>query len=262
VIEVPRNQTKKYDNKYEELVSRIVEATNWQNAIKPSDLRSNDPRQISLERELRKQGFQYLRKRMTKAEARRVIGSQYRMLIKKEDLAKAVADCLSPSLSRLAGKEKLFDEDDYYNMIFAGHSTRFFIACYWLARSVNRAAWGSKDMKWAKLVAQRVLWLDLGEDLEKHATRLASALQNPLASSELEAAMRRTIEPVLTAAVRSYRANRGLGNQTLDIQTYFKQKESYERFERYWESRDSKKYLAARRRLADALRVVPIHTND
>ena len=48
-------------------VSKIVAATNWQNAIKASDLMSNDRRQIDLERNLRKLDYQYLRKRQSKS---------------------------------------------------------------------------------------------------------------------------------------------------------------------------------------------------
>ena len=55
---------------FETLVSRIVSATNWQNAIKPSDLMSNDRRQIEVERQFRKLDYLYIRKRMTKGEAR------------------------------------------------------------------------------------------------------------------------------------------------------------------------------------------------
>src|SRR5690349_20645052 len=65
VIAIPRNRDDGSDH-YEDLVSRIVEATNFQNAIKPSDLRSNDHEQVRIEREFRRLGFQYLRKRESK----------------------------------------------------------------------------------------------------------------------------------------------------------------------------------------------------
>ena len=54
---------------FEELVSRVVQGTNWQSAIKQSDLMSNDRTQIELERALRKIGYLYLRKRQTKGKA-------------------------------------------------------------------------------------------------------------------------------------------------------------------------------------------------
>ena len=48
VISVPRSANGT-SNHFETLVSRIVSATNWQNAIRPSDLMSNDRRQIEIE---------------------------------------------------------------------------------------------------------------------------------------------------------------------------------------------------------------------
>ncbi len=46
---------------FDGLLSRIVQGTNWQNAISPSDLVSNDRKQIEIERNLRKLGYIYLR---------------------------------------------------------------------------------------------------------------------------------------------------------------------------------------------------------
>ncbi len=80
VIQIPRgddNSARRFDL----LVSRIVQATNWQNAIRASDLMSNDRQQVAIEREFRKAGYQYLRKRQTKGEARRAAKSQFRFLV-------------------------------------------------------------------------------------------------------------------------------------------------------------------------------------
>ena len=51
VIQVPRGATSDQDE-FDALVSQIVEGANWQNAIKSSDLVSNDRRQVELQREL------------------------------------------------------------------------------------------------------------------------------------------------------------------------------------------------------------------
>jgi len=68
-------------DQFDTLVSNIVQATNWQNAIRASDLISNDRRQIEIERQFRKLGYWYIRKRQTKSEARRIAGSKrYHML--------------------------------------------------------------------------------------------------------------------------------------------------------------------------------------
>lgn len=74
VISIPRED---HTNEvaFEKLVSNIVAATNWQNAILPSDLRANDQRQVLLERDLAKVRYHYIRKRQTKREAKRMLGA-------------------------------------------------------------------------------------------------------------------------------------------------------------------------------------------
>ena len=62
VISVSRTEDGK-PNGFDDLVSKIVAGTNWQNAINYSDLMANDRIQIDLERGLRKVGYTYLRKR-------------------------------------------------------------------------------------------------------------------------------------------------------------------------------------------------------
>ena len=79
VMQVPQGD-------YSSFVSQVVQATNGQNAIKHSDLISNDERQIHIQKELRKLRYQYIRKRQSKSEARREAGS-LRKQIKKEELA-------------------------------------------------------------------------------------------------------------------------------------------------------------------------------
>lgn len=75
VISIPRDADHS-EASFEKLVSNIVAATNWQNAILQSDLRSNDQRQVSLERDFAKLRYHYITKRQTKREARRTLGTQ------------------------------------------------------------------------------------------------------------------------------------------------------------------------------------------
>src|SRR6185503_15882731 len=112
VIRVPRDSGQD-TNRFEALVSSIVAATNWQNAIRPSDLMSSDRRQIEIDRELRKVGYYYVRKRQKKSEARRAAGGRHWFFIRKEEVAQAVAACdLDPAVVR-QGKERLFEERLY-----------------------------------------------------------------------------------------------------------------------------------------------------
>src|SRR5712664_1438356 len=89
VICVPREGDS--SDRFETLVTKLVGATNSQNAIRASDLMSNDRRQIEIERHFRKLGYLYLRKRQTRSEAKRYSHAHDQFLVKKEELAQAVA---------------------------------------------------------------------------------------------------------------------------------------------------------------------------
>src|SRR5207247_1297547 len=102
---------------------------------------SNDHLQVFLERELRKRGYQYLRKRQTKSEAKRLLGGAIYFQMKKDELAQAIAACeFDPAIVR-KGKEGLFDER-YYRSIFSSRSVSFYLSRYWLMRHVQYAARG------------------------------------------------------------------------------------------------------------------------
>jgi hypothetical protein len=116
VIKVPRGGNDG-DEEFDALVKRIVQATNWQNVIRSSDLVANDRRQIELQRELRKRGYLYLRKRELKGEAKQNSGCKHYRLLKKEDLARAVAGCDLDPIEARSGVENLF-EGDKYSYIF------------------------------------------------------------------------------------------------------------------------------------------------
>lgn len=107
VIRIPRDSDGR-SRDFDALVSSIVAGTNWQNAIKEADLRSNDRRQIEIERAFRKLGYLYLRKRQSKSEARRFAGGRWHT-VKKEELAQAVAACdIDPLLPREGiGRERI-----------------------------------------------------------------------------------------------------------------------------------------------------------
>lgn len=110
VIRVPRDPGQNQEG-FENLVSSIVRATNWQNAIRASDLMSNDKRQIEIERAFRKLRYLYIRKRQSRAEVRKMAGANRFWTVSKEEVAQAVAACdLDPVILRL-GKERLFEED-------------------------------------------------------------------------------------------------------------------------------------------------------
>jgi len=234
VIKIPRNHGD--EDHYDDLVSAIVRATNWQNAIVPSDLVSNDHIQVYLEREFRKRGYQYVRKRQSKSEARRGWGNLNFFLIKKEELAQAVAACeFDPALVR-KGKEGLF-EVRYYRSIFGSRSVGFYLARYWLMVEVKYVARGHPERAYAKWLVLHMSWRLLSQDIStglgerrfrylfEHSDSEAWDAMSPLFSA---------IDGLFKAALAFYRSQRGTGEEAKDVSTFFQLAKLHERFARFW----------------------------
>lgn len=232
VIRVPRNSDGHSDH-FETLVSQIVSATNSQNAVKPSDLMSNDRRQIEIERELRKLGYGYLRKRQTKGEARRALGA-HRYLIKKDELAQAVAACeLEPHVLR-EGKERLFEER-LYAQVFPTADPYFYLTRYYLMREVGYAAKGYPERAYAKWVILNFIWHQVDAKVRSRANRegFRQGWEKGLPSFT---SLYRAIDAAYRGALQFYRAKRGTGERAQDISTFFKRRGLHRDFERFWRS--------------------------
>jgi len=91
----------------------IIEALNSQNKILPSDLRSNDPRQVRLERLLKERGYAYYRKR-----AKGIKSSKFSIPMRK--LAPLYYCCKkhAPHTTVAMYVQELFREESRYNKIF------------------------------------------------------------------------------------------------------------------------------------------------
>lgn len=235
VLVVPRAEDpKKRRNGFEKLVSKIVGGTNWQNAIRPSDLMANDRIQIELERALRKIGYAYLRKRQTKAEARSAAGGKHFRFVTKSEFAQVVAACdIDPVLARTA-KEKLFSEE-YYDKVFPNSDIGFYLSRYWLMRHVRSVLKSTKQSRESQWLVVHTLW-----------TMLAPTIGKTTASQRFRAACERQDESIirpLTKAVKQvakavreyYVANRRTDNEVVDVETFFKSKRaSAPEFMRIW----------------------------
>ena len=232
VIRVPRLGQRMRQG-FEELVSRIVSATNWQNAIRPSDLMSNDRRQIDIERQFRKLHYLYLRKRMTKSEARRAAGARHLRLIKKEELAQAVGACDLNSFIVREGKEGLF-EKRWYPQVFPNTDPNYYLPRYWLMRKVSSAARGYPERAYAKWLVLHFAWQSLQPLCRKrsHATAFREACERD--THAIVAPLRRALVSVFVAALRFYRLNRGSGSKAIDVSTFFKRKNLDKDFARFW----------------------------
>ncbi len=236
VISVPR-ETDSDAQRFETLVSRIVAATNWQNAIRPSDLRSNDRRQIEIERNLRKLDYQYLRKRQSKGEARRRAGVKHRFLVSKEELAQVVAASdLDPLIVR-TGKEQLFEEP-YYEDVFPNSDVNYYLPRYWLGRHVTRRAKGYPERGYAKWLVHYFVW-------QRLTSLLGSKSLKRLFWERSQRGFFKTLERAIDVAYRAssvyYRLKRGSGARQIDPSSFYKRVGHHTEFEKFW-SRSVNKY--------------------
>lgn len=232
VISIPRDAHHN-EHAFDQLVSNIVAATNWQNAILPSDLRSNDQRQVALERDFAKLNYRYIRKRQTKREAKRLWGSQAWLCIKKAELAQAVAGCeFDPRVVR-KGKEGLF-KAPYYGRIFDRRPDQY-LAMYWLSRVVKRKASGFHDRSYAKWVVLNALWTRVGGVLSKK--RHADAFRVECERYRWNRHLDKAAEQLYLAALTFYRANRGAGATAVDVSNFFYRAGLMKGFEQFWRSR-------------------------
>lgn len=231
VISVPRG-TAEESQRFEQLISKIVAATNWQNEIKASDLMSNDRRQIDLERNLRKLDYQYLRKRQSKGEAKRQTGGIHRFQITKEELAQVSAACeLDPMVLRL-GKENLFGEN-YYNEVFPCSDAEHYLLRYWLGRQIARVTQGIPERSYMKWLAVHFIWRRLNGTLGRRARRQVFRSISERGGFEH---LSKAIDTVFKVIAAYHRDNSGTGETRLDVSSFFRLKGHHRKFEKYWES--------------------------
>ena len=249
VIVVPRNLGSAHDH-YGHLVGQIVSATNWQNAISQSDLKSNDVEQVRLERDLRKIGYQYLRKRQTKTEARRIAGNRYRYIIKKETLAQYIGACLLDPYEVRLGKDRLF-EDDVYSTIFNGRPATEYITFYWLGDFASYISRGDIRRSYAKWLVLNFLWNQIGNPLQKITFRenFRYSYERYYKFSHEFKPLRSSIEAMFKAAMLFYRLNKNVKGGIFDESTFFKHKSLHYKFEKFWKSSKNPKRDVVSKRL-------------
>jgi hypothetical protein len=235
VIRVPRDPEGQIDA-FEELVSSIVQGTNWQNAIKPSDLISNDRRQIELERALRKIGYFYLRKRQSKQEALKIAGRGQYFIITKEQFAQAVAGCeLDPAIIR-SGRERLFTEE-FYERVFPNADPNFYLPRYCLMREVTKAARGVPARGYAKWLVLHFMWSHVGAFVRGARKSRAFRVLCEKQSQHAVLGLKQSIEDVFVEAKKYFRENRGEGEAALDVSQFFKnRKQHHINFTNHWQS--------------------------
>jgi hypothetical protein len=232
VIRVPREVAHNGDG-FEALVSQIVAGTNWQNPITASDLMSNDRIQVDLERSFRKLGYVYIRKRQSKGEARRSAPGKHYRVLKKEEIAQAVAACdLDPAVVR-AGRENLFEED-MYRKVFPNSDTNYFLPRYRLLREVTYCSRGDRDRRYAQWVVLNFVWSRLAPIVRASKNARAFRIQCEGAPGVMAISLSNAIDRVFNQVLRFYRRNRGRGNTAIDSSVFFKQRGHHKGFEQFW----------------------------
>lgn len=233
VIQVTRNEVKSNDG-FDSLVSRIVAGTNWQNAIRPSDLMANDRKQIELERALRKLGYGYLRKRQKKGEARSVFGAKHYRWVTKEEFAQIVAACdLDPIIARTK-REGLFEEA-LYQRVFPNTDPNFYLPRFWLRRAIKIPARGNAERREAQWLVLNFAWSHLAPLVRGARGATAFRTQCETDDANLAAPLRRALDRIYVAVMKFYRKNRGLGTEAVDASTFFKsQRANAKAFQSFW----------------------------
>lgn len=235
-------------SEYDKLINSIVRSTNWQNHIEPSDLISNDYIQVLLEREFRKKGYQYIRKRMSKSEAKSIFGQGY-WQITKHELAQAVAACLFDPVMVRKGKEGLF-EDPYYKSIFNSSELSFYLSKYWLMKQVQSVSKGYPERAYAKWVVLNMAWKKIKGEIEsgnkERKFRAACEQRNSCVITPLQ----RYIERLFKLALLMYRLNRGKGKGAKDISSYYQLTKLDDDFEKLLKSSKNKNKVILNKNIA------------
>ena len=241
VISIPRENLQDF-NKFNDLVSEIVAATNWQSKILPSDLKSNDPEQIRIERELRKRSVLYVRKRMAKGEARAAAAIKPRYVIKKDELAQAVAAVELDPVHVRAGKETLFEADIYSKVFSSGRDISEYLAAYYLNVVCKYEAQGDYVKARGRWLAANFLWGHLRAFLGRRGFR-----QKFVFASERYSHHTRELNPLYGAsrnvlrAVRSfYFKYRKTEDGYLDEASFFSYRRRHVQFQTFFEARGNK----------------------
>lgn len=233
IIKIPRDTED--EGGYDKIVNSIVRATNWQNYISPSDLVSNDYIQVFLDKELRKVGYQYIRKKMSKSEARSWLGQGYYQ-IDKIEMAKAVASCLFDPVIVRKGKEGLF-EDPYYKSIFGSKQISFYLSKYWLMKEVQYASWGYPSRGYAKWLVLNFVWKNISGDIGSGFSekRFRFACEQKL--SEILNPLNNLIVDTFRASLKFYRLKkRGKGEEAKDVSSFFQLSKLHFEFDKFWSS--------------------------
>lgn len=235
LVELSRNSDDGKD-RFKHIVSEIVSATNWQNSISQSDLKSNDSEQVRIEREFKKLDYFYIRKEMTKSESSKYGADKCSFRIKKVELARALAAVkLDPYEVRL-GKDNLF-EDDVYGKIFDGKKAVEYLTIYWLFKHVDYWARSNDKYSYAKWLVLNLLWEEMNDELRiinnREAFRYISE-RNRSYTKEFEH-FNSLIKLLFRTALSFYAKNKKSTGKMQEPINFFKHKDLHKELRKYFD---------------------------
>ena len=223
------------------LVGQIVSATNYQNAIRLSDLKANDGEQVRIERELRKWGVLYIRKVQSEREISSHLGSKYKLKIKKEELAAATAGCLLDPATLRLGKENLFD-DENYKKIFNGRPALEYLVHHSLWKAIRRRVQFT-EQGYAIWLCLGFLWGQIGARIKGPAIAswFFTKMRSPNSNQEDLRYLNAAIDEIIAAVMAFYRKNRRGESGLLDATSFFKRSRLDGEFKQFWHSKENLK---------------------
>lgn len=235
IIEIPCGPE---DPKMDRMVGQIVKATNYQNQITASDLKSNDLEQIRIERELRKLNYLYIRKRASAEEISDININKYDWKVRKDRLAKTIAACIFDShLVRVGGKNKLF-ADNVYKKLFNGKSVKHYLTFYWLDKLISPLTTKDTRRYYAYWMILNFIWDNIEGYFEDIRTQKAFIY---VSERHLQNKYKKILKHLLNvcdrgfiAAMAFYRLNKEKDGKITDVSSFFRQPNLEKQFKTFW----------------------------
>jgi len=109
---------------------------------------------------------------------------------------------------------------------------------------VSSLAYGSAERQWAKFVVLFFVWNAVGKDIERRERSFVLAAERPARHPHVLQPIKELIELSFKATHDYYAKRRGTGPDRLDLATFYKRKDVYVSFERFWRGQQN----AAQRR--------------
>jgi len=243
VVAIPKQSDEDIKN-FSDMVNKIVSSTNYQNAIKPSDLRSNDKEQIRIEKELRKYGYHYVRKRMARSEEKKYFSANFRFKVDRHNIVRAIASTIYNPYRIRRGVEHLYEDDSTYRKIFAKRPAKEYIMYFWLHKLIRKE---SNSQRYYSIWYIMNSVYDLMKDTfrkkrNRNAFIYICERQNKSDYSNILKPFRKIINTYFDLYVKDFfRFSKKESSEHLDMSSFFNNQALSLKFEKFFSKQLSKK---------------------